>query len=80
MTWERTLEQLGGGLSRVERRVVDLDLPAALWQQLLRDAAIRHGLNVRTYLEPPNPRTPAEADRQLVVIVLLDRIREPPPR
>jgi hypothetical protein len=78
VTWEQTLAQLTGGLSRVERRVVDLDLPAALWQQLLCDAAIQYGLNVRTYLVPPHPQTPAEADRQLVVIVLLDRIGEPP--
>ena len=79
MTWERTLAQLAGGLSRVERRVVDLDLPAALWQQMLCDAAIRYGMNVRTYLVPPQPQTAAEADRQLVVIVLIDRLTGPPP-
>ena len=74
MTWERALAQLVGGIPRIERRTAELDLPVAVWRKMLVTAAARAGLDVRTFLVPWCPRSSEEADRQLVVIVLLGRL------
>ena len=74
MTWERALAQLTADSTRIERRTADLDLPVARWRELLVNAAARNGLDVRTFLVSPCPRSNEEADQQLVVIVLLGRL------
>ena len=77
VTWERALAQLMDTAPRIERRVVDLDLPVQVWRELLVTAAAGEGLDVRTFLTPPVPRSSDEAHQQLVVVVLLGRLPAP---
>lgn len=51
-------------------------MPAAVWRELLEEAASRAGLDVRTFVVPQFPRAGVETDGQLIVIVLVGRLPE----
>jgi hypothetical protein len=50
--------------------VIDLDVPVAMWQRLLRVAADVAGRHLHSYLVPAAP-SPGHADEQEVVVLLI---------
>ena len=53
----------------MHRRVIDLDVPVAVWQRLLRVAADA-GLHLHSYLVLAAP-SPGHADEHVVVVLLI---------